>query len=249
MDVKGLQLEKVTALLEQAGVRLPCVDAIGSAAYLQFMLDALCDLSSTDALTGVMNRRAFLLILEQELDRVTRGGGYALLLVIDIDHFKQVNDRFGHPAGDLVLREVTQRLRATLRPMDDVARLGGEEFAVLCPSCPPSFALAVAERVREAVCSSPVSIEGLPPLEVTISVGGAFATPWVKGDVSAWIARSDRLLYRAKQNGRNCVRFESVLSADVSAEEKDLLFGWSEGPAPPDTAAQRAAGVSPRNQD
>jgi len=249
MEVSDLNLQKVQALLEQARVRPPSVDAIGSKAYLQFILDALCDLSSTDALTGVMNRRAFLWILEQELDRVTRGGEHALLLGIDIDHFKRINDRFGHPAGDLVLREVTQRLSAAVRPMDDVARLGGEEFAVLCPSCPPSFAFAVAERVRQTVCSAPVTIEGLPPLVLTISVGGAFARPWVKGDVNDWIARSDRQLYRAKQDGRNCVRFESVLSADVSAEEKGLLFGWSEDPAPPITDTQQVVGVSPHQQD
>jgi len=116
----------------------------------------LCDLSSTDSLTGLMNRRAFLSVLEQELDRVTRGGEHALLLALDIDHFKRVNDRYGHPAGDHVLRVVTKRLREAVRPMDNVARIGGEEFAVLCPQCPPSFATAIAQRTRVAIESAPI---------------------------------------------------------------------------------------------
>jgi diguanylate cyclase (GGDEF)-like protein len=227
MDMAVLRLEKVDALLRQAGVALAPPTQVGETHYLQSVLDALCDLSSTDPLTGVMNRRAFLTVLEQELDRVTRGGEYALLLAVDIDHFKRINDSYGHPAGDLVLREVTQRLRDAVRPMDDVARIGGEEFAVLCPSCPPSFAMAVAQRARAAIEATPIALPGLVPFAVTVSVGGAFALPWVKGMLADWMARADRQLYRAKQEGRNCVRLEPVLSADVSAEEKGLLFGWT----------------------
>jgi len=222
-----LQFDKVDALLRQAGVALAPPSEVGEARYLQSVLDALCDLSSTDSLTGLMNRRAFFNVLEQELDRVTRGGEHALLLAVDIDHFKRVNDRYGHPAGDFVLQVVTKRLCEAVRPMDNVARIGGEEFAVLCPQCPPSFAAAVAQRAREAIESAPIELPEHGPINVTVSVGGAFALPWVKGELSDWVARADRQLYRAKQEGRNCVRREPYVSADVSAEEKGLLFGWS----------------------
>jgi len=222
-----LRLEKVDALLRQAGVALAPPTQVGETHYLQSVLDALCDLSSTDPLTGVMNRRAFLTVLEQELDRVTRGGEHALLLAVDIDHFKRINDCYGHPAGDEVLRVVTQRLRDAVRPMDNVARIGGEEFAVLCPNCPPSFAMAVAQRARTAIEGEPISLPNEGEINVTVSLGGAFALPWVKGMLADWMARADRQLYRAKQEGRNCVRLEPVLSADVSAEEKGLLFGWT----------------------
>jgi len=227
MEMGALRFEKVDALLRQAGVALAPPSEVGESSYLQSVLDALCDLSTTDSLTGLMNRRAFWHVLEQALDRVSRGGEHALLLALDIDHFKRINDNYGHPAGDHVLRVVTQRLRQAVRPMDDVARVGGEEFAVLCPNCPPSFAAAVAHRARTAVESEPIELPGHAPIVVTISVGGAFAAPWVKSELSDWLARADRQLYRAKQEGRNCVRLEPVVSADVSAEEKGLLFGWS----------------------
>jgi len=227
MDMGALRFDKVDALLRQAGVALSPPSQVGEARYMQAVLDALCDLSSTDSLTGLMNRRAFWGVLEQELDRVTRGGEHALLLALDIDHFKRINDRYGHPAGDQVLRVVTKRLREAVRPMDNVARVGGEEFAVLCPQCPPSFAVAVAQRARMAIESAPIELPEHGPITVTISVGGAFALPWVKGDLSDWVARADRQLYRAKDEGRNCVCLEPYASADVSAEEKGLLFGWS----------------------
>jgi len=227
MEMGALRFDKVDALLRQVGVALAPPSLVGESNYLQSVLDALCELSSIDDLTGAMNRRAFLSVLEQEQNRVTRGGEHALLLGLDIDHFKRVNDRYGHPAGDYVLREVTKRLLKAVRPMDNVARIGGEEFAVLCPQCPPSFAAAVAQRARLAIESAPIELPEHGPIRVTVSVGGAFALPWVKGDLSDWVARADRQLYRAKQEGRNCVRLEPYASADVSAEEKGLLFGWS----------------------
>jgi len=227
MDIAALRLHKVDALLRQAGVDLAPAVQVGESNYIQSVLDALCDLSMTDPLTGIMNRRAFMVAMEQELDRVTRGGESALLLILDIDHFKRINDRYGHPAGDQVLQMVTQRVRDAVRPMDYVARIGGEEFAVLCPNCPPSFAMAVAERARTAIEAQPIELPDQGAIDVTVSVGGAFAMPWVKSVLTEWMSRADQQLYRAKREGRNCVRLEPVLSADVSAEEKGLLFGWS----------------------
>jgi len=221
-----LNLTTAITLLRQAGVALP--DPKDKSIYLQAVVDALCELTATDPLTGALNRRSFLPILERELDRVTRVGEQALLIAVDIDHFKRVNDQFGHLAGDEVIKQVAECLKQSIRPMDSVARMGGEEFCVVCPNCPPAFARVVAERIRSSVADTAMQMHQQPPLHVTVSCGAAFATPWVKGQVSEWLDRADRLLYQAKSGGRNQVCIEDVLTPEVSAEEKGLLFGWGE---------------------
>ena len=115
------------------------------------LIDALVDLSSRDALTGLANRRAFELAVAREVDRVARSGESALLLTLDIDHFKRVNDTWGHAAGDQVIRAVAQALMDSVRPMDLVARVGGEEFAIILPNCAVAIGQTVAERVRQRV--------------------------------------------------------------------------------------------------
>ncbi|HEY5284666.1 MAG TPA: GGDEF domain-containing protein, partial [Polyangia bacterium] len=118
-------------LLVQSGRELPGRD---DPAWLQAVLDALCDISSRDALTGLANRRQFELALAREIDRVARSGEPALLLMVDIDHFKRVNDLHGHLVGDRVIQAVASRLTECVRPMDTVARYGGEEFAIILPN-------------------------------------------------------------------------------------------------------------------
>jgi diguanylate cyclase len=218
----ALRLEGALQLLQQSGRELP---ERGDPAWLQAVLDALCDLSSRDALTGLANRRQFEIALAREIDRVARAGEAALVLMIDIDHFKQVNDSRGHAAGDLVLQAVARRLLDCVRPMDTVARYGGEEFAVILPNCPPAFGRAVAERIRRQVEQRPVPIDGGAPIAVTISLGGAFAPQWVRSTAALWLAGADRQLYRAKAEGRNRTCLELPPDVQVSAEEKSMLFG------------------------
>ncbi|MBN8494892.1 MAG: GGDEF domain-containing protein [Burkholderiales bacterium] len=214
-------------MLRQAGHPLPEGEP-HSAAWLQALVDGLVDLSSRDALTGLANRRSFELALAREIDRVARAGEPALLLVLDIDHFKRVNDTHGHASGDLVLKAVAQALLECVRPMDMVARVGGEEFAIVMPNCAATFGEAVAERVRRRVEAMPVAIGIAQQIQVSVSIGGAFAPQWVRSTPTLWIERADVQLYRAKQQGRNRVCLEPSALSVVSAEEKALLFGISQ---------------------
>lgn len=227
IDPAQLRLGEAIQLLLQAGYALP-VGADFSARSLQSLIDGLCELSSRDALTGLANRRTFELALEREIDRVARAGEPALMLMIDIDHFKSVNDTHGHAAGDLVLKAVARTLVDCVRPMDTVARFGGEEFAVVLPNCPPAFGAAVAERLREGVHGTPVEVGTQLMLQVTISVGGAFAPQWVRSSAPLWVERADQQLYQAKADGRNRACLEHPLVSNVSAEEKALLFSSSQ---------------------
>lgn len=196
-----------------------------STAWLQAVVDGLCDVSSRDALTGLANRRQFEIAIAREVDRVARSGEPALLLVLDIDHFKKVNDMYGHDAGDAVIQSVAKVLQDCVRPMDTVARIGGEEFAMILPNCGPTFGEAVAERMRNKVASQTVAVVGGESLRVTISVGGAFAPQWVRSSSQLWLKRADQELYRAKREGRNRTCLELPAMTSVSNEEKELLFG------------------------
>lgn len=159
-------------------------------------------MSVTDPLTQVKNRRYFQDRLASELERSDRHGYPLALIMIDIDHFKNFNDDFGHLAGDTVLREVARHLMAQLRLMDTIARFGGEEFALILPDTTPSDALKVAERVRATLAKSKFSFEGGSETQVTISLGIACA-PQNATTTEGLIARADEALYQAKRQGRN----------------------------------------------
>lgn len=230
--IDGLHLDVALQLLRRAGRELPA-DGPRDGPWLQRLVDALCDLSSRDALTGLANRRQFDIALERETDRVARSGEPAVVLLLDIDHFKRVNDTYGHAAGDAVLQSVARTLQECVRPMDTVARYGGEEFAIVLPNCPTAFAQAAAERVRRAIESRSIPVAQGVTLNVTLSAGGAFAPPWVRSSARLWIERADAQLYRAKAEGRNRTCLEPSAQSLVSAEERGMLFSASL-PAPLD---------------
>jgi diguanylate cyclase len=222
----ALQLDMALQLLRQSG-HAPPEGTPGTHAWLQSLIDALVELSSRDALTGLANRRSFDVAVAREIDRVARSGEPALLLALDIDHFKRVNDTWGHAAGDLVIKAVAGVLTDTVRPMDLVARVGGEEFAIILPNCPAHFGENVAERIRRKVEATAIAVGPAREIQVTVSVGGAFAPQWVRSTPALWSERADAQLYRAKSAGRNLVCLEPSVHPSVSAEEKNLLFALS----------------------
>jgi diguanylate cyclase (GGDEF)-like protein len=218
------QYESALLLLALSGQAAPAGQP-GSPGWTEQLIGALVELSSRDALTGLANRRAFELALGREVDRVARSGEPALLLALDIDHFKRVNDTWGHAAGDQVIKSVAQALVDSVRPMDLVARVGGEEFAIILPNCAAAFGETVAERVRRRVEHMPVTLgPSGQQVAVTVSVGGAFAPQWVRSTPALWLERADQQLYLAKAQGRNLVRLEPTALSVVSNEEKRLLF-------------------------
>ena len=160
--------------------------------------------ATIDHLTGVANRRRFLELAEQELLRSQRYGRTVCLLMLDIDHFKKINDAHGHQAGDVALRAVAEACRTALRTCDEIGRLGGEEFAVMLPETAMDHAEAAAERIRRAVAELELPLAGGGALAMTVSIGVTQAAPG-ELDVDQALARADAALYRAKESGRNRV--------------------------------------------
>lgn len=151
--------------------------------------------ANVDVLTRIWNRRAILEVAEGE-----RSKGAIAVLMIDLDHFKAINDTYGHCAGDEVLRVSAQRLRASIRPGDAVGRIGGEEFLVLMPGVKRDDVQRMAERIRSALAIAPIRFEDRP-IECTCSVGCALGS--TDEQVASLVGRADQALYRAKADGRN----------------------------------------------
>ncbi|QJB55433.1 diguanylate cyclase [Pseudodesulfovibrio sp. zrk46] len=167
--------------------------------------EKLAVLAVTDELTGLSNRRHFFRRFDEEVDRARRYGSTLSLILIDIDHFKKVNDTYGHPVGDMVLKEVARLLNANIRTSDILARYGGEEFAILIPSQTAPEARQAAEKLRNVIEVNDMVMDG-PEVRVTISAGVADIEPLrSKGGnmKDKLIQNADRALYRAKAEGRN----------------------------------------------
>ena len=159
----------------------------------------LSEISRTDGLTRLLNRRYWEEAVADVFERCRHGGERACLLMLDIDHFKAINDRHGHPAGDEVIRRLGAILRDTLRQQDVPGRYGGEEFGIVLPDTRAAGAEAIAERVRKRIEAAVLSASGI---RATVSIGIAELDA-ADRDYSVWIAHADRALYAAKERGRN----------------------------------------------
>lgn len=161
-------------------------------------------LAQTDFLTNLANRRHFLILAEQELSRTLRYGGALSVLMMDIDHFKKINDTYGHKTGDVVLQRFAEVSRKSLRDIDVIGRVGGEEFAVVLPQTDGEHALEVANRLRKSVGDAEVVLDQGLPLRLTVSIGVS-----TLGDaninIDTLLSQADQALYKAKKSGRNKV--------------------------------------------
>lgn len=183
--------------------------------YNEILRRELHDLARIDPLTGVANRRAMGEASDRMLDEARAWRGSVGVLLVDADHFKNVNDRFGHGGGDKVLLALVGSIRATLRAGNVIGRIGGEEFVVLAPDTGQEQALVLAERIRETVESTPLLVDG-HLLQLTVSVGAAVSGPG-EHDVTGLLQRADAALYAAKHAGRN-----RVMAADPELVRRAL---------------------------
>ncbi|MDZ4260738.1 MAG: GGDEF domain-containing protein [Pseudomonadota bacterium] len=215
-------------------VALSCPRGDVSCRFLQELsmlrqeVDVLKEQVRTDALTGLYNFRFFSDALPLEMERASRSFQPLSLIVLDIDHFKGFNDKWGHEVGNKALSHVAQLIALTIRKLDFACRFGGEEFVILLPNTDLRQAVNVAERLREIIANTPLAQE-----QNLITITASLGVDEYRGNHSdspeGFLERVDAWLYQAKHAGRNCVKGPAVESADVSttvtAEEKDALFG------------------------
>ncbi len=203
----------------------PTCPVLVEAARLQSQVDQLTEQNRTDNLSGLFNQRHLMTTLEHEIERTTRNELPTSLILLDIDHFKRVNDTWGHGVGDQAIVHIAQILRNTLRKLDIACRYGGEEFAVVLPTTPLLMAKHIAERLRATIASTPLPLaEG--SLTLTASLGVDTLLPRHNETPQAFLARTDLQLYAAKHAGRNCVKSANLppISAQVDAQERQALF-------------------------
>lgn len=162
------------------------------------------ELSTTDFLTGAFNRRYFTEISTTELKRHQRHNKNTSVMILDIDHFKEVNDTYGHSVGDRALRHLVQICRDNLREEDIFARYGGEEFCILLPETDASTAREAAERLRQSIENTPMELDE-QHLHLTVSIGLSGIEARENPAIDYWLKRADQALYRAKEAGRNQV--------------------------------------------
>lgn len=211
--------EEITQKLQESNLRLEDAnrqlqEALSEKQELARQLEAsnqtLRRLAATDVLTGVANRRAFTTVLAQRILSAQESGAWVSLIMMDIDHFKQVNDRYGHAAGDDVLKTVCQRIGKAIRAPDLLARLGGEEFAVLLEGADLALGRQVAERLRLAMSEEPVRCRDGSLISVTGSFGGVTVRGNRLPHPDELLNQADQALYRSKGSGRNRVTWHPV---------------------------------------
>ena len=182
---------------------------------------ALIEIATLDGLTGVYNRREFNRLLTIEVEKSRRDSAPVSMVMVDIDHFKSINDTYGHQSGDDALRWVSALLRQEIRPGDIAARYGGEEFALILPNTRAEEAAGVAERIRARMEREEVPIQNYPPISVTASLGCA-TFPYIGDSEELLMNAADKALYRAKETGRNRVCHAQMNTASLPQNIQQL---------------------------
>jgi diguanylate cyclase (GGDEF)-like protein len=220
---KRLDLTMALRVLQNAGRLVPHLSGENADAEVQSIIDALCDLSVHDGLTRLVNATFFHAVLAREIERNLRTGRTCGLMVIDIDHFKSINDTFGHSIGDIVLQSVAEQIRQGLRGMDTAGRIGGEEFAILLPECEPEDAIHAASRIHSML--NPFSLLiNQTTLQLTASAGLVWTYPNMQISSIALVTMADREMYRAKRTGRARLCYTRAESIMVSHPERSALM-------------------------
>ena len=222
VDEKVLDLAAAVRILQNAGRPDPRRLSDKPDIQIQSIIDALCDLSIHDGLTGLVNATFFHAVLSKEIDRSLRTGRFCGLMVIDIDHFKQINDTYGHSAGDSVLQSVAVYMKRSLRGMDTAARIGGEEFAVILPECTPEDAIHAATRIHSVLNPLTLTI-GHNTLRLTASAGLVWTNLRVSLSSAVLLAQADQEMYRAKRSGRGRLCHPPFSTVRVSQQERAAL--------------------------
>jgi diguanylate cyclase (GGDEF)-like protein len=181
-----------------------------------------------DPLTGLWNRSGILSILNRELSRAGRVGSYLSVIMIDLDHFKNINDTFGHLAGDVSLQETARRMRSSLRAYDEIGRYGGEEFLVVAAGSTSTDGSSLATRLRGSICESPITVGPDRIIKVCASLGVSSNSDCRDLDEDKLLRLADVALYRAKQQGRN--RVEMATPADLHTVVPDVAGFTIEAP-------------------
>ncbi|MFA5597878.1 MAG: GGDEF domain-containing protein, partial [Pusillimonas sp.] len=192
------------ALLDDNGNFLMTRTTIADMTVRHQLEEKLREQAFTDELTGAINRRQFNFLSERVLSQMQRNGKPCVLMALDIDHFKRVNDTYGHAIGDLALKAFVRVCKDCVRSNDLMARMGGEEFVVLLPEAERDTGLVIAERIRAAVQELRVELPDGQTLSFTVSIGVTVITP-DHPDLSHALSRADERLYHAKTSGRNRV--------------------------------------------
>ena len=194
---------------------------------LRHQVSELSELVSTDALTGLFNFRHFKTVLQAEMDRSKRSGIPTSLVMVDADHFKAVNDTYGHEIGNQALKHLAEILRSEVRTTDIVCRYGGEEFAIIFPETHLNLAVKVADRIREEIASTPLQTDD-GEVNLTASMGASVYMKTSVLDIDDFIDSCDKYLYEAKQSGRNCICHIDYADlravTEVGVDERAMLF-------------------------
>ncbi|MDR2579296.1 MAG: DUF2225 domain-containing protein [Chitinispirillales bacterium] len=193
-----------------------CMQNIVSLSHTQNELELA---ANTDQLTGVYNRRYFMETAVKRLEAISKSGIRMYAVLFDLDHFKKINDTYGHPAGDEVLRVVAKTVKMSVRPVDLFARYGGEEFILLVGNMSRTVTLELLNRIREKICAAPIEFENQT---IPVSASFGFATISPRNDISEAIANADLALYKAKSEGRNRVVYYEPEESGISINPEDM---------------------------